>query len=171
MLDPHIVPNGRRDLFDHNAHFNSLLNHLAPATREISKQCRDSSIVRKLHRDYVLNANAAKEQISILKQGTLGTAKRKSAETEAREAIASMSKTAQKLVKLEEFPELSPSPESLTKKLHAVLGAEPSETDPLARLPAAKRKMYKHLFELIYDSSVNRSAAKSLIDRILLKIT
>lgn len=31
--------------------------------------------------------------------------------------------------------------------------------------------MYKHLFELIYDSSVNRSAAKSLIDRILLKIT
>jgi hypothetical protein len=171
VLDPRIVPNGRRDHFDHNAHFNNLLNHLAPAAREISKQCRDSSIVRKLHRDYVLGADAAKEQISILKQGALGATKRKVAETEAREAIASMAKVAQKLTKMEEADVgLSPTPESLTKKLNTVLGATPSESDPLARLPANKRTMYKHFFELIYESSVNRIAAKSLIDRILLKI-
>ena len=30
--------------------------------------------------------------------------------------------------------------------------------------------MYEHMFELIYDCSVNRVAARSLINRILLKI-
>jgi hypothetical protein len=41
---------------------------------------------------------------------------------------------------------------------------------PLAGLPAAKRKMYEHLFGLVYECSTNRVAAKALIDRILLKV-
>jgi molecular chaperone HtpG len=41
---------------------------------------------------------------------------------------------------------------------------------PLARLSPPKRRMYEHLFGLIYECSTNQVAAKALIDRILLKI-
>jgi molecular chaperone HtpG len=49
--------------------------------------------------------------------------------------------------------------------------AESSDASPLSRLPAQQRDMYEHFFGLIYECSTNRSAAKALIDRILLKIT
>jgi hypothetical protein len=42
---------------------------------------------------------------------------------------------------------------------------------PLAQLPAEKRTMYEHFFGLIYACSTNRSAAKALVDRILLRVT
>jgi molecular chaperone HtpG len=167
-----IVPNGRRDHFDQNAHFNNLVNHLAPAARAIAKRCRDSSIERKLTRDYQLAAESVKEHIALLKQGVLGPTKRKRAEIDAREALGVMEKSRTKLTHMDgETPPLSPSVEALSRKLQLALGATSAEGEsPLARLPSKKRAMYEHLFDLIYESSVNRSAAKSLIDRILLKI-
>lgn len=173
VLDKRIVPNGRRDHFDQNAHFNNLVNHLAPTARAIGKHCRDSSIERKLVRDYELGVESVKEQIALLRQGAIGPAKRKRVETDAREALKAMERTKTKLSNMEgETTALSPTVEVLSRKLQAVLGAPSrAEESPLARLPAKKREMYEHLFELIYDSSVNRNAAKSLIDRILLKIT
>jgi hypothetical protein len=41
---------------------------------------------------------------------------------------------------------------------------------PLARLPPKKRAMYEHFFELDYECSANRVAAKALVDRILMKL-
>ena len=40
VIDRRIVPNGRRDHFEQNAHFHNLMNHLAPVAREIARQCR-----------------------------------------------------------------------------------------------------------------------------------
>lgn len=171
VLDARIVPNGRRDHFDQNAHYNNMVNHLAPAARDIAKHCRDSSVERKLARDYELAAGQVKDQIAIIKQGALSVPKRKAAETQARESLSGMKKAADKLARLsEELPPLSPTVESLTKKLNAVLSAPSDEQSPLAHLPKQKREMYEHFFSLIYEASGNRSVAKSLIDRILLKI-
>ena len=61
---------------------------------------------------------------------------------------------------------MMPSLETSTKALGSTTPAA-----PLANLPRAKRKMYEDLFALIYQCSVNQVAAKSLIDRILLKIS
>jgi len=50
MLDRLLVPNGRRDNFEHNAAYASLLNHLSPICREIARKCRASSSRRsRLH--------------------------------------------------------------------------------------------------------------------------
>jgi molecular chaperone HtpG len=171
VLDTRIVPNGRRDHFDQNAHYNNMVNHLAPAAREIAKHCRDSSIVRKLARDYELAAGDVKDQIAIIKQGTLTAPKRKAAETQVREALAVMTKTGDKLKRMDEksLP-LTPTVESLVKKLNSILSRPADQQTPLAHLPAKKREMYEHFFALIYEASGNRTVAKSLIDRILLKI-
>ena len=65
---------------------------------------------------------------------------------------------------------LKPRVMRIQKKLVAAMG-KGRASSPLAGLPAAKRKMYEHLFALIYECSSNRVAAKSLVDRILLKVT
>lgn len=172
VLDTRIVPNGRRDHFDQNAHYNNMVNHLAPTARAIAKHCRDSSAERKLARDYELAANDVKDQVAIIKQGTLTAPKRKAAESQARKALSDMTKAADKLKRLngKSPPTSSPTVESLTKKLNSILSTPTNEQSPLAHLPQKKREMYEHFFSLIYEASGNRSVAKSLIDRILLKI-
>ena len=69
------------------------------------------------------------------------------------------------------------SPERLTRTVQELrvelkhsIEVNGSETSPLAALPARKRKMYEHLFELVYECSVNRVAAKTLVDRMLKKL-
>ena len=40
VLDPRILPNGRRDHFEQNAFYFDLINHLAPHARDIAQRCR-----------------------------------------------------------------------------------------------------------------------------------
>jgi hypothetical protein len=40
----------------------------------------------------------------------------------------------------------------------------------LVLLPPKKRALYGHMFELIYNCSANRVAAKALVDRILERV-
>lgn len=46
ILDRRIIPNARRDYFEHNVHFNDLTAQLEPLTRTIAKCCRSASIDR-----------------------------------------------------------------------------------------------------------------------------
>lgn len=46
VVDPRIVPNARRDNFEHNVHFNDLTAQLEPLARQIARRCRTASIAR-----------------------------------------------------------------------------------------------------------------------------
>lgn len=171
ILDKRIVPNGRRDHFEQNGHYNNLLTHLAPITRDISKRCRTSSINRKWLRDFEMNYTVASEKIEIISQGTLGLAQRKELARSAERAIATLEKIAHMDgLNLGANQVLAPRVRTIRKALAEALDIS-LEDSPLADLPKAKRKMYEHLFSLIYECSANRVAAKSLVDRILDKVT
>ncbi len=43
--------------------------------------------------------------------------------------------------------------------------------DPLENLPKQKREIYKEVFGLVYDCSVNTLSAKALIDKILSRLS
>lgn len=170
ILDPRIVPNGRRDHFQPNVHFNNVLNHLAPTVREIARRCRTSSIRRKWLREFELHHTAAREKLAILNQGTLASQEREQVAGTVRRGLAAMTKiTAMDELRLEDETHLKPTTEALARDLDEALGSA-APAVPLANLPPAKRKMYEHLFCLIYQCSANQVAAKSLIDRILMKI-
>jgi hypothetical protein len=66
--------------------------------------------------------------------------------------------------------QLAPRVRAVKARLNQALGIS-LEQSPLADLPRAKRKMYEHLFSLIYECSTNRVAAKSLVDRIVERVT
>lgn len=46
VIDPKILPNGRRDAFEHNAHYSNLVGHLTLAAKTIAKRCRQMSANR-----------------------------------------------------------------------------------------------------------------------------
>ena len=170
VIDQRVVPNGRRDHFQSNVHFNNILNHLAPVSREIARRCRMSSIRRKRLREFELHHIAAREKIGILNQGSLGSRDRDQHAGTARRSLAAMTKiTDMDQLGLDGEVHLKPAIDALKRDLDAALGSQVPAAR-LARLTPAKRKMYEHLFGLIYDCSTNQVAAKALIDRILLKI-
>lgn len=171
VLDHRIVPNGRRDHFEQNTHYNNLLNQIAPYARDISKRCRTSSIQRKYLRDFEMHHEVASEKIEIISQATLPTAQRKELGRGAERAIASMEKIAHMDgLDIGTDQQLAPRVRAVKARLNQAMGVS-LEQSPLADLPRAKRKMYEHLFSLIYECSANRVAAKSLVDRIVERVT
>jgi molecular chaperone HtpG len=170
IIDRRIVPNGRRDDFEHGVHFHNILNHLAPIARDIAKRCRLNSQRRKALREFELCATSAREGINVLRQGSLGTGNRRDVVRAVGHDLAKMEKIARMDgLGVDPIDELVPTVTALRAELNDCLG-QTGDVSPLARLPAAKRRMYEQLFGLIYECSTNRIAAKALVDRIMLKI-
>lgn len=170
ILDARIVPNGRRDHFEQNSHFNNLLNHLGPVTRDIARRCRTGSVRRKLLKDFESQRAAGMERLAILEQGAVGTARRDEVVQEARQARAQMSKVVPAPALLDaDRAKLQEQLDLFDAQLESASDAY-DHSEPLAGMPEEKRVMYEHFFDLIYACSSNRIAAKSLVDKILEKL-
>jgi len=171
VLDPRIIPNGRRDDFERNVHLANLKNHLAPLGRDVANRCRTSSRDRKRLRDLELEQAAAREGLAVLAQGGLNEASRD------RMALT-VELSLMRAEKLLGDPELVDDPNGkdraevsrLRSELEQLAGADAAMGSPLDRLTPDRRAFYEEMFSLIYECSANRSAAKSLVDRIISKI-
>jgi len=171
VVDRRVVPNGRRDHFEQNAHYHNLINHLTPLTRDIAKLCRSSSVRRKWLREFELNRDTVREKIGVIEQGSLSESDRSAIALTAEQTLLQMAKiSAVELLQDENSAELTATTEELRSRLTKAMDDKVEERSPLSRIAPEKRVMYEHLFALIYDCSTNRTAAKALIDRILLKI-
>lgn len=171
VVDRRIVPNGRRDHYEQNAHFQNLLNHLTPLAKEIGKRCRWSSVKRKHMRDFATHGQVAREKIAILGQGALQGGERGGLTSAVEQSLAEMARIAGMDLLAEDAPEAMREEVAVLRRdlAHALDEGSPASS-PLARLPEDRRRMYEHLFELVYECSTNRTAAKALVDRILLKL-
>ena len=170
MLDSRIVPNGRRDHFEQNAHYNNLLNHLLPTARAIARRCRASSVRRKWEREFEIHARTAEEKLAIIEQGGIGKAERNRMALEVEKALLRMSNINESKFRDERAGVRVARITSLRAKLSSLLNDKAVATSPLSRLPDRERRTYESFFELIYACSTNRIAAKSLIDRILMRL-
>lgn len=171
VLDNRIIPNGRRDHFEQNAHYNNLLNHLLPTARAITRRCRESSIRRKWEREFETHARVAEEKLAILRQGSIGNAERNRIAIEVDKVLLKLKKINEMKILDQEIDDRSAKITSLQTELSLLLNEKSNSESPLTRLPHKKRQAYERFFELIYECSTNRVAAKALIDRILLRLT
>jgi molecular chaperone HtpG len=171
VIDRRIVPNGRRDHFEQNAHFHNLINQLSPTARDIARRCRTSSVKRKWLREFELHRDTVRETIGIIKQGSVGKPERERLALSAEQALLQMGKIAGMDVLVSHGGEEAQATiRALKGHLGKVMKDEVAVSSPLMRLPKVQRKTYEHFFELIYQCSANRVAAKALIDRILLQL-
>lgn len=166
ILDSRVMPNGRRDEFESNAHLDNIIAHLRPVGAEIARECRVSSQKRNRLKTFELAADKVCERLDVLKQGAVSEHVAKSIKAEIGALLAEM----RKVVEFEMFEDADKS--ALRSRLTIVEKAVDAqatkvEGDILENVPARKRAAYKEVFDLIYDCSVNQVAAKSLIDRML----
>ena len=170
VIDSRLVPNGRRDHFEHNGHFYNLLNHLAPTAREISRRCRTNSVRRKSEREFEQHARSATESISVIAQGSTSQSKRQEIALATEQTILRMCRIASKDLLADTADYRRQRIRALRALLSEAMHDDDSVSSPLTRLSASERTTYEHFFELVYECSTNRAAAKALVDRILLRI-
>ena len=170
VIDRRIVPNGRRDHFEQNTHFHNLVNHLAPTTRDLARRCRTGSVRRKWEREFEGYAQSVEETTGIITQGSASRTKRQRMALSAEQTLLRMSKIAGKDLLADSASEHTKRITALRKRLSEAMNDEKVVSSPLIRLPEAQRKTYERFFDLVYECSVSRVAAKALIDRILLQI-
>lgn len=170
VIDRRVVPNGRRDHFEQNAHFHNLLNHLTPTARDIARRCRTSSIRRKWDREFGLQAQSAEHTLAVIAQGSVSRAERRRLALSLEQTLLRMSKVADMEILQEEADTRGALIDSIRAKLGELMNDASPVASPLMRLSAKQRALYQNFFELVYECSANRVAAKSLIDRIMMRL-
>ena len=170
VLDDRILPNGRRDHFEQNVHYNNLVSHISPVTRSISNLCRVHSMRRNLLKQFERQRLLATDTIAMIRQGTLSSAMRQQLETQVKEAIFEMDRISGRQQFAAEFePILRPVITTLRRKLAKIKGTN-HRAKRIEKMPAHKRRIYEQVFRLVYECSPNPAAAKGLIDRILARL-
>lgn len=166
VLDARVVPNGRRDEFESNAHLDNIIAHLRPVGAEVARECRVSSQKRNRLKTFELAADKIYEKLDVLKQGAVSERFAKSTKAEIGTLLSEMRKVVDfDLFEDEDRRAMRSGLASIEKAVDA--HTTKAEGDIFESLPARKRATYKEVFDLIYDCSVNQVAAKSLIDRML----
>jgi len=171
VIDPRIIPNGRRDHFEQSVHFHNLLTHLTPVAREITRRCRTSSIQRKWSRDFELREMAIREKAAIIKQGALSRGDRYRITEEIKAGVAFLQATITKgILPVHKVADLKKRKDKLERDVSKILNA-PVKASALSDFPSSKRRAYEQLIGLIYECSASQTNAKLLVDKILARIT
>jgi hypothetical protein len=74
VVDPRILPNGRRDHFEQNSYYFDLINHLAPHARDIAQRCRASSVSRNLVRTIEKSLTECQQNLRVIEKGVIADA-------------------------------------------------------------------------------------------------
>ena len=169
-IDRRIVPNGRRDHFEQNVHFDNLVNHISVVARNIGSRCRTSSSQRNWTRKFEHHRDRVKSRITALQQGAVGRSGMRLLEAEIGCDIAEMHKIAAK----ESLPpqlrsELSHQVNALTKRVSRFTRV-PKVSKSLQRLSSVKKHVYEHVFSLIYRHLGDQAQAHRLVEAMLLDI-
>ena len=169
VIDKNIKPNGRRDNFEQNIHFLHMINHLAVKGREISKNCRNSSILRNKIKEFEIEERKIFEKISFLKQQSLPKKSNAEIENYIKDSLQKLQNlTKSDFVQDESKNRLLKRVSYVQKEMNFDFSCN---SDPLENLPKQKREIYKEVFGLVYDCSVNTLSAKALIDKILTRLS
>jgi molecular chaperone HtpG len=170
VLDKKLVPNGRRDNYEHSAHLSDLLTRLNPIGKDVAHRCRTSSIVRNAFAKVEASLMKCEEEVAIAaKKRTPGFV----VENLRREVTACLT-NAQKVIDkgLLEHKEVE-SFEQRIKRLSTKLENLPEDTDILKALDdftPVQRQLLHDVIETIYMNEVKAELADKLVGKILQRL-
>ncbi len=169
VLDRRIVPNGRRDEFEANAHYANLVNQLSPVGRDVARRCRTSSNLRSKLRDFELAVGDAQGRMAVIGQGAMS----------AGAHAAEIGRVHQSVLRMRKAMEADGIEEAVRDSMLSRIAVVEAEldrvtegvtSDPLDVVAEGERDTYRQVFNLIYECSANRVAAKSLVDKIIQRL-
>ena len=151
---------------DTTAHLDNIIAYLRPVGAEVARECRVSSQKRNRLKTFEQAGDKIYAKLDVLKQGAVSERFAKSIKAEIGTLLAEMWKA----VDFDLFGDKdrrAMRSQVATMEKAVDVHTTKTEGDIFDSLPARKRATYKEVFDLIYDCSVNQVAAKSLIDRML----
>ena len=172
IVDPKVLPNGRRDNFEHSVHLDNVINQIGPSAREITRRCRQNSIARKLEREFEIHRDAALERAKTVSRGGITKAARQLHADAAFKSIKAMRKVLEGRNLDEEVKSsLAHKADSIEGRVKTLIGEKAEARDPLAMFSGVQRAAYEKVISLIYECSVNKIVAGLLVDKLLVKLT
>lgn len=167
VFDKGLVPNGRRDGFQHGNHLANLKSQLLPIGHKVAQRCRRESFLRNQSKRVELALLDAQTIADILDQKAVSKSAAKLQISKARGKLSeARSAYDPKTFRNNGGRNVLAKMKRLEKHFSNAI-ARSKKADPLGHLPKGKRAAYKEVFELIYACSNNQHSAKILIDNIL----
>jgi len=171
VIDQRIIPNGRRDHYEQNAHYTNLVNHLTPIARDISTRCRQSSIRRNWLRQVERQQDQVRRDLEIVKQGSLSAPERKLIATQIQQTLDSMEKALAKEVLKVDAPVVLPKLAKLRREFEKVRSTNYRAKALAGIVSTIQRNAYEQAFALVYECSTDKSHAKLLVDKMLVHLS
>lgn len=171
VLGKKITPNGRRDHFEQNVHFENLIGQIAPIGIDIARRCRTLSLQRNKLKAFELMYDSAVQLVKIATHASTPRSVVDKAIGEVEVAIGKLSKiAADKSLGAESCADLQRRVSSLEKKLGDIGGAYQITSDPLRKVPAHQRKVCADIFAWLYEFVPDKATAKKLVDQMSKRI-
>ena len=164
ILDPRIVPNGRRDYFEPSPHLRNLENRISAVCRGLERKCRMSSGQRneqKRFQSFVDSVNAAYD---------LATSRYLTPEASKELVAKKLSSIEDLRNKREASKGQSPQIEelnSLEKKLVSFKVSRGRMSFP--GIPSSEVSTYRNIFQILAEVSPSPQATREIIDAILIR--
>jgi hypothetical protein len=171
VLDQQIQPNGRRDNFEPSNHLSNLKTYLMPFALGIARECRTSSQIRNRIKIFEIGENKVLEKIEVLEQGAIS---RRMVNTLKKE-IGTLLGEIENAAKFDLFADGEQV--KLNARVNELEDRMKNNSDQstgdgyLASLSKSKQTAYREMIDLIFECSANKLFAKSLVDRILKRIS
>lgn len=170
VLDTKIVPNGRRDNYEHSAHLSDLLTRLHPFARDIASLCRSRSLARNAHHKIAFELKKLEDKLQIATKPRTPRFVIEAFHAEFEAAHPLLIKATAK------SPFDSPEGEQLRSRLkkleskNASLSERAHETDALSDFPTKERVLLRQVIEAIHVIQGETHEADTLVGRLLARL-
>lgn len=161
ILDPRIVPNGKRDSFEPSPHVRNLENHLGSLLHGIERRCRVASKERNEARRFQAFMGGVEEAYDLAKSGYLPAAAAKALVAKKRSEIGRMRQKPGAANGVSGVDVL----EEWEVKLKG-FRARPRKA-ALAGLKSSELPVYQKVFQVLAEHSASPGAAAQIIETIL----
>lgn len=170
VIDKRIIPNGRRDDFEHNAYYADLLTRLRPFAKEIANLCRTSSISRNAHQRVAAELDRLEENLTIATKRRTPAFVVAAFRSELETALPGLHKSAAKpLFDTHEG-------EALRNRLRRIqdkgeqLRSETIKSDPLGDFAPRDRTLLLQIIEAIHVIEGSSSSADKFVGKLLSRL-
>jgi hypothetical protein len=170
VLDQKIVPNGRRDNYEHSAHFSDLQTRLIPFAREISHRCRASSITRNALQRLSGDLDKCEEKLAIATKPRTPAFVSRGLKNEVEAVLPGLEKVAAKSL----FD--NPDGEFLRARVRKIINrttqmeSGDKNADALSDFPAVHRGIIRQIIEAIHVIEGQTDDADRLVGKILARL-
>jgi molecular chaperone HtpG len=168
VIDPRIIPNGRRDDFEANAASQSLTNQLTPWVRRLTQHTRESSMRRARAKKFTGLEAQVSEWLATVEQGLLGSAGAAALGSRIESSLSEMEKVAKNDLFVDvERQSMVEKVAALRERTRAV---HQTARPRLVSVPTEQRLAYERVLELVYETVESPAAARALVEQVVNKL-